>query len=324
MKIQPKCHISWSQSVSFGLMSKHVINNHCRSEKRRTDNSMTSTSSSSSARVSTQQIRLIIEKLKCTQTHETMAKHYIGIWRKFNRFLIKLDTIPNSWKDRAILYAVVLVHDGTQSNMLKSYMSAIKSFENWFKWDMEWWTVWVCILKNDAVHPWLPIKKSLLETLLFDIKRTYDQQPYLKKLYMALFSLAYYELMRVGELTKGDDGHTMLAKNVYSATNKNKILIVLYSSKTHNNSPQEIKISEVPNVNQSQRHFCPFQLVRDFFKVRPDIADDNELFFIFRWFKFTLKPPNRITGEKLRLTIWDTSFWTFWVKFGHNGPWDIS
>ena len=40
----------------------------------------------------------------------------------------------------------------------------------------------------------------------------------------------------------------------------------------------------------------------------------------FRWFKFTLKPPNRITGDKLRLAIWDTSFWTFWVKFGHNGP----
>ena len=41
---------------------------------------------------------------------------------------------------------------------------------------------------------------------------------------------------------------------------------------------------------------------------------------IFRWFKFTLKPPNSITHDKLRLAIWDTSFWTFWVKFGHNGP----
>ena len=41
---------------------------------------------------------------------------------------------------------------------------------------------------------------------------------------------------------------------------------------------------------------------------------------IFRWFKFTLKPPNRITGDKLRLAIWDTSFWTFWLKFGHKRP----
>ena len=41
---------------------------------------------------------------------------------------------------------------------------------------------------------------------------------------------------------------------------------------------------------------------------------------VFRWFKFTLKPPNRITHDKLRLAIWDTSFWTFWLKFGHKGP----
>ena len=41
---------------------------------------------------------------------------------------------------------------------------------------------------------------------------------------------------------------------------------------------------------------------------------------VFRWFKFTLKPPNRITRDKLRLAIWDTSAWTFWLKFGHKGP----
>ena len=42
--------------------------------------------------------------------------------------------------------------------------------------------------------------------------------------------------------------------------------------------------------------------------------------FIFRWFKFTLKPPCSITHGELRLAIWDTSFWTFWLKFGHKGP----
>ena len=41
---------------------------------------------------------------------------------------------------------------------------------------------------------------------------------------------------------------------------------------------------------------------------------------IFRWFKFTLKPPYSIARGKLRLAIWDTSFWTFWLKFGHKGP----
>ena len=41
---------------------------------------------------------------------------------------------------------------------------------------------------------------------------------------------------------------------------------------------------------------------------------------LFRWFKFTLKPPYSIVCGKLRLAIWDTSFWTFWLKFGHKGP----
>ena len=41
---------------------------------------------------------------------------------------------------------------------------------------------------------------------------------------------------------------------------------------------------------------------------------------IFRWFKFTLKPPYSIACDNLRLAIWDTSFWTFWLKFGHKGP----
>ena len=41
---------------------------------------------------------------------------------------------------------------------------------------------------------------------------------------------------------------------------------------------------------------------------------------VFRWFKFTLKPPYSIAHDKLRLAIWDTSFWAFWLKFGHKGP----
>ena len=32
---------------------------------------------------------------------------------------------------------------------------------------------------------------------------------------------------------------------------------------------------------------------------------------IFRWFKFTVKPPYSIAHDKLQLAIWDTSFWTF-------------
>ena len=43
-------------------------------------------------------------------------------------------------------------------------------------------------------------------------------------------------------------------------------------------------------------------------------------FEVFRWFKYTLKPPYSTMCGELRLAIWDTSFWTFWLKFGHKGP----
>ena len=49
-------------------------------------------------------------------------------------------------------------------------------------------------------------------------------------------------------------------------------------------------------------------------------TDVYVLFVIFRWFKFTLKPPYSIAHDKLRLAIWDTSCWTFWLKFRDKGP----
>ena len=54
------------------------------------------------------------------------------------------------------------------------------------------------------------------------------------------------------------------------------------------------------------------------------IALLNPLFFIFRWFKFTLKPPYTIASGNLLSAIWDTSHWTSFVKFGLKTAWDIS
>ena len=40
---------------------------------------------------------------------------------------------------------------------------------------------------------------------------------------------------------------------------------------------------------------------------------------VFRWFKFTLKPPYRTMRGKLQLAIWDTSFWTFFGQIWTQG-----
>ena len=42
-----------------------------------------------------------------------------------------------------------------------------------------------------------------------------------------------------------------------------------------------------------------------------NLTNNGSLWPIFRWFKFTLKPPYSIAHDKLRLAIWDTFFWTF-------------
>ena len=45
---------------------------------------------------------------------------------------------------------------------------------------------------------------------------------------------------------------------------------------------------------------------------------------VFRWFKFTLKPPYTIMHGNLLSAIWDTSHWTSFVKFGLKTAYDIS
>ena len=140
---------------------------------------------------------------------------------------------------------------------------------------------------NDKVKVRLPIGVKLLEMLLFELERKFggsSPQPYLEALYKNMFSLAYYGLMRVGELACGP--HTMKARNIHTGKNKNKILIVLYTSKTHgiHVKPQEIKITALSNYEQTRknRHFCPFQLTRKFLMMRGPFLEDDEPYFVTR------------------------------------------
>ena len=80
--------------------------------------------------------------------------------------------------------------------------------------------------------------------------------------------------------------------------------------------------------NDGSTHFSATRCYEEGFKLpgseyrNPTLAQDlsSKLSPIIRWFKFTLKPPYSIAHDKLQLAIWDTSFWTFWLKFGHKGP----
>ena len=50
------------------------------------------------------------------------------------------------------------------------------------------------------------------------------------------------------------------------------------------------------------------------------ITRNSIIWKLIKIIQFCLKDFNSIAIGKFRLTIWNTSFWNFLVKFGHNGP----
>ena len=209
-----------------------------------------------------------------------------------NKFILNLDSnIIASWEQKTALFGAYLVDNGVQSSTLKSYFSAIKHILklDGYQWDdnkvLLSALVKSCKLENDTVKTRLPIQKGLLEMLLFEIERKWgsynNQQPYLVIMYQAIFSLAYYGMLRVGELSQGM--HTVKACNIHVGSNKDKILIILYSSKTHGKEsrPQRVKITALPTTEKnSKMNFCPFKIIIEYMKIRGSYFDENEQFFI--------------------------------------------
>ena len=199
--------------------------------------------------------------------------------------------LKTSWEEKTAFFGAYLVENGIQSSTLKSYFSAIKHILklDGYQWDdskvLLSSLVRSCKLINDRVKTRLPIQKGLLEMLLFEVDRMFvikNQQPYLAIMYKAIFSLAYYGMFRVGELSLGS--HSIKACNVHIGSNKDKILIVLYSSKTHGieSRPQKVKISALKTLSlKIKKIFCPFKLVTQYMEVRGDYIDEEEQFFVF-------------------------------------------
>ena len=142
-----------------------------------------------------------------------------------------------------------------------------------------------CRILNDTISTRLPIHLGLLELLLFELGRMFKEQFYLQTMYKAIFLLAYYGLFRIGELTLS--AHVIKAVNINMGINKNKILIVLYTSKTHGHEShsQIIKIPEIETNHSNKhktRHFCPFTTIRKYINIRGNYKCSSEQFFIFR------------------------------------------
>ena len=230
----------------------------------------------------------VLARLKCRTKRGSTDQNYLGIWRKFNGFLLQLDRRPDTWEDRICLYAAYLVNNGVQSSTLKSYYSAIKSIlrdDGYIVNDEKILLSTLakaCRLVNDKVVTRLPIRGKLLEILLFEIQRMYQDQPYLEIMYKSIFLLAYYGLFRIGELTTGS--HPVKAANVHIAQNKEKILFILYTSKTHGRESRAQRVKIVGNNEQKniENFFCPFRISREYLALRGNYICETDPFFIFR------------------------------------------
>ena len=241
----------------------------------------------------------LLQQLKQQRNRTSTRGNYWKIWRCFNNFLIRLDFRPKEWEARTSLFLAYLVENGKKSVTLKSYVSGIKSVlkDNDYEWNDNLVLVntitRACKLRNDRVQVRLPIHCSLLEMILYELERIFPSQPYLQITYKAMFALGYYGLFRIGELTMSE--HVMKAKDIQLGVNKDKIMVVLYSSKTHDRSSRPQKIKITPNINVSKevkvkRYFCPFDLLNTYFKVRgEEYFSDDEPLFIFKD-KSVIKP----------------------------------
>ena len=180
----------------------------------------------------------------------SMKNKYYCIWKSFNKFFIKLDVKSNNSEDRLTLFVGYMIQSKKQPSTIKSYISTIKAVLlnigielNEDRYLLASLTH-ACKLNNDRICTKLPIQRQLLQLILDRCQDTMLKcnQPYLAVLYRALFTTAYYGMMRIGEVTTGD--HPVKAVDVHVGSNKKKLLFILRTSKTHGlgDKPQKIKI----------------------------------------------------------------------------------
>ena len=94
-----------------------------------------------------------------------------------------------------------------------------------------------------------------------------------------VFAAVFYGMLRIGEVTTGD--HPIEAADVHIRENKNKLLFMLQTLKTHWNNarPQLVKITQLQVFKSGKA--CPFRILKKFIEVHPSCrAVNSEPFFI--------------------------------------------
>ena len=249
-------------------------------------------------------------------------QNYYGIWKNFNQFLIHLDIKPTNWEDCLTLFVGHLIDTKHKSATVRSYILAIKCvfMENNIEVTEDKFLlsslIRACVKVNDHMRAQFPIKIGMLRLILKKVRELYSDQPYLTKLYEAVFVSGYFGLLRVGKIAQGP--HVIRVKDVHVGQNKNKILFILRSSKTRSkgNNPQFVKLTgyEEPrkgNKTTEKYHdrwdtgtriICPFACIKSFISCRAKAITVNEQFFVFSdGSPLTPKSANEVLHNAIKL-----------------------
>ena len=106
----------------------------------------------------------IVDKLRSQQYRSSTRHNYYVVWKLFNKFFIRLDQKPDTWKDRLTLFVGYLIDNEKQSSTVKSYISAIKAVlrEIGIKLNYDQSLILsltrACRLVNDQIRTRLPIQ----------------------------------------------------------------------------------------------------------------------------------------------------------------------
>ena len=126
-----------------------------------------------------------------------------------------------------MLFVGHLINENKQSLTIKSYLSAIRTVlkQDRIKLQEDEFLgsslTHTCRLQNDRLKLRLPIQKGIIVRQVGYIFEVKQNQPYLSLLYQTLFTVAYYGLFHIGELTAST--HVVKAKDIYIGENKEKI-----------------------------------------------------------------------------------------------------
>ena len=226
----------------------------------------------------------MLESFKGNTVQPGTRKTYHCVWQNFNKFIVRLDRIPAQWEERASLYCAFLIWKGKKSSTLKSYVSAIKHklLLDGYQWNDKLLLLTAltraCKLDNDTVKSRLPIGDGFLNVIIFELQRYLRKNEYKKAMYRTLLLTGYFGLFRIGELAQSE--HSIKACDVHTSDNRDKVLIVLHSSKTHSRANKPKKI-EITNDRKNKPHFfCPVQELNNYSQLRIPYVSCLDQFFV--------------------------------------------